>query len=86
MWGIVEDKMYSHKPTDLGHMKQLIELEFPILDADNHLCNAICDTVAERCLMCIEHNGKQFEQFLSMSSNIMFCECNVNNTNNVILA
>jgi hypothetical protein len=64
MWGIVKDKVYSHKPTDLGLMKQLTEHEFHILDADNQLCNAICEAVAERCLMCVEQNRKQFEQFL----------------------
>ena len=42
-------------------MKSLIEKEFISLNSNNELCEEICRSVADRCPMCIENEGKQFE-------------------------
>ena len=42
-------------------MKSLIEQEFISLNSNIELCEEICRSVADRCQMCIDNEGKHFE-------------------------
>ena len=43
------------------YLKSLIKKEFTFLNDNTELCQAICRSVADRCQMCIDAEGKQFE-------------------------
>jgi hypothetical protein len=51
-------------PTDLEHLRTIIEAQFENMDGDKNLCTTIVNCVAERYRRCIEQNGNHFEQFL----------------------
>ncbi|CAF1503241.1 unnamed protein product [Adineta ricciae] len=61
LWGIVKDRVYTEKPRNINHMKSLIQQEFTSLNDVIELCQAICRSVGDRCQMCINNAGKQFE-------------------------
>ena len=44
-------------------LKNLVVSEFRAPNNDTDLCSAICNSVMDRCKMCIEKNGEQLEQF-----------------------
>ncbi len=58
---IIKDRAYAQNPRDINHLKSLIEEEFISLKDNIELCQAICRSVADRCQMCINIDGKQFE-------------------------
>jgi len=61
LWGIMKDRVYAQNPRDLDHLKSLIEEQFRCLNDDIELCQSICRSVADRCQMCMDAQGKQFE-------------------------
>jgi DNA-binding XRE family transcriptional regulator len=63
LWGII-DHVYAARPRDLDHLKLLIEEEFTSLNDNIELCQSICRSVANRCQICINIEGKQFEHLL----------------------
>ena len=63
LWGIIKDGVYAQRPRNVDQLKNLIISEFRTLNNDPDLCSAICNSVMDRCKMCIERNGEQFEQF-----------------------
>ncbi len=64
LWGIVKDCVYAQNRRDINHLKSLIEEEFTSLNNNIELCQTICRSVANRCQMCINTEGKQFEYLL----------------------
>ncbi|CAF3931381.1 unnamed protein product [Rotaria sp. Silwood1] len=50
LWGIIKDRVYAQQPRDVNHLKLLIEQEFTSLNNNIELCQAICRSVADRCL------------------------------------
>jgi hypothetical protein len=64
VWGIMKNKVFSQRLTDLKHPRTIIEAQFENMDEDKNLCTTIVNCVAERCRRCIEHNYKHSEQFL----------------------
>lgn len=63
IWGILKDKVYSEKPRDLNHLKQRINSEFDKLSSNN-ISDIICASVLKRCYMCIENEGRHFENLI----------------------
>ncbi len=61
LWGIMKDRVYAQSPRDVNHLKSLIKQEFISLNDDINLCKAIYRSGADRCQMCINAEGKQFE-------------------------
>ncbi|CAF3041428.1 unnamed protein product [Rotaria sp. Silwood2] len=61
LWGIVKDHVYAQNPRDINNMKSLIEEEFTLLNSNIELCQVICRSVADRCQICLDNEGKQFE-------------------------
>ncbi|CAF3819549.1 unnamed protein product [Rotaria sp. Silwood1] len=61
LWGIMKDRVYAQSPRDVNHLKSLIKQEFTSLNNNIELCQRICQSVAARCQMCINAEGKQFE-------------------------
>ncbi|CAF3181292.1 unnamed protein product [Rotaria sp. Silwood2] len=61
LWGILKDRVYAQNPCNTNHLKSLIEQEFISINDDIELCQKICRSVADRCQMCINTEGKQFE-------------------------
>ena len=61
LWGILKDRVYAQNPCNTDHLKSLIEQEFISINDDIELCQKICRSVADRCQMCINTEGKQFE-------------------------
>lgn len=64
LWGIIKDHVYAQQPSDIDHLKSLIKKEFALINDNIELCRAICRSVANRCQMCIDTDGKQFEHLL----------------------
>ncbi len=64
LWRIIKDRVYAQNPRDINHLKVLIEEEFTSLNENIESCQAICRSVAKRCQMCINMEGKQFEHSL----------------------
>ncbi len=64
LWGIIKDHVYAQQPSDIDHLKSLIKKEFALINDNTELCRAICRSVANRCQMCIDTDGKQFEHLL----------------------
>jgi hypothetical protein len=60
----MKNKDFSQRPTDLEHLRTIIEAQSENMDGGNNLCTTIVNCVAERCRRCIKQNGKHFEQFL----------------------
>jgi hypothetical protein len=61
LWGIIKDRVYVLNPRDINHLKVLIKEEFTSLNDNIESCQAICRSVPNRCQMCIDTEGKQFE-------------------------
>jgi transposase len=61
LWGILKDRVYAQKPRDIDHLKSLIIQEFTLFNDNIELCQSICRSVGDRCQMCIDAEGKQFE-------------------------
>jgi hypothetical protein len=53
--------VYAQNPGDMNHLNALIEEEFTSLNDNIESCQAICRSVANRCQMCINTEGRQFE-------------------------
>jgi transposase len=62
LWGIIKDRVYAQTPRDVNRLKTLIEEQFKLLNDNIELCQSICRSVADRCQMCIDVQGKHFEQ------------------------
>jgi hypothetical protein len=60
----MKNKVLSQRPTDLEHLRTIIEAQFENMDGDKNLCTTIVNCVAERFRRRIEQNGKHFEHFL----------------------
>jgi hypothetical protein len=60
--GIMKDCVHSRNPRDVNHLKSLIEEEFTSLKDNIEFCQTICLSVDNRCQMCLNTEGKQFEQ------------------------
>jgi hypothetical protein len=60
----MKNKVFSQRPTGLEHLRTISETQFENMDGDKNLCTTIVNCIVERCLRCIEQNGKHFEQFL----------------------
>ena len=64
LWGIINDRMHAQNPRDVSHLQSLIEEEFTSLNGNIESCQTICRSVANRCQMCINTEGTQFEHQL----------------------
>ncbi|CAF1410132.1 unnamed protein product [Adineta ricciae] len=64
LWGIIKDRVYTQNPRSVNDMKALIKEEFRSVNDDIKLCQSICRSVASRCQMCTDTEGKQFEHLL----------------------
>ena len=64
LWGIIKNCVYVQKLCDINHLKSLIEEELTSLNNNLESCRAICRSVANRCQICINTEGKQFEHLL----------------------
>ncbi len=62
LWGIVKDRVYIQNSRDVNRLKSLIEQEFTLVNYNIELCQAICRSVADRCQMWKNKEGKQSEQ------------------------
>ncbi|CAF3776126.1 unnamed protein product [Rotaria sp. Silwood1] len=61
LWGIIKDRVYTQNPSNINQLKSLIKQEFTSVNDNIELCQTICRSVADRCQMCINTGGKQFE-------------------------
>ncbi|CAF3513610.1 unnamed protein product [Rotaria socialis] len=52
---------FAQNPRDANHLKSLIKKEFKSLNDNIELCQTTCRSVADRCQMCINAGGTQFE-------------------------
>jgi hypothetical protein len=68
VWGIMKNKVFSQGPTDLEHLRTIIDAQFENTDGHKNLCTTIVNCAAERWRRCIEQNGKHFEQFLQYNT------------------
>ena len=64
LWGVLKDKVYSRKPSTIEELKHVICEEIKAINADKELLQRVCSSVKDRLEVCIEHEGKQIEQFL----------------------
>jgi hypothetical protein len=64
VWGIMKNKDFSQRPTDLEHLQTITETLFENMDGDKNLCTTTVICIVERCRRCNKQNGKHFEQFL----------------------
>ncbi len=67
--------MYAKNPRNVNHLKSLIEEEFTSLNDNIESCQAICRSVANRCQMFINTEGKQFEHLLSKKCPFFLMNC-----------
>ena len=63
LWWIIKDRVYAQCPRTIDQLKNLIVSEIRSLNNGTDLCSAICSSVRDRCKICIERIGEQFEQF-----------------------
>ena len=61
LWGSVKDHVYAQNPSDIKHMRSLIEEEIVSLNSNIELCEEICRSILDRCQMYIDSQAKQFE-------------------------
>ena len=61
MWGHVKHKVYTTKPATIIELRAAIERE--CTDIPIELIRNVLDSVSERCQLCMDHNGHQFEHF-----------------------
>jgi hypothetical protein len=64
--GIMKNKVFSQRPTDLERLRTIIQAQFEKMDGAKNLCTTTVNCIAEHCQRCIEQNGKHFEQFLNI--------------------
>ena len=64
LWRIIKDRVYVKNPRNMNHLKTLIDEKFTSLNDNIESCHSICRSVAKRCKMCINTEGKQFEHLL----------------------
>ncbi|CAF3192571.1 unnamed protein product [Rotaria sp. Silwood2] len=62
--GVMKDHVYAQSPRDINHRKSLTEQQFRSLNNNIELGQSICRSVADRCKMGMDVEGKQFEHFL----------------------
>ncbi|PSN48722.1 hypothetical protein C0J52_08798 [Blattella germanica] len=61
MWGHLKHNLYSMKPATIDELRASIErecAEMPIEMIEN-----IFDSISQRCQLCMDHNGQQFDHF-----------------------
>ena len=61
MWGHVKHKVYTTKPATINELRAAIERE--CADIPIELIRNVLDSISERCQLCMDHNGHQFEHF-----------------------
>ena len=61
-WGVMKDRVYSKKFSDLDELKKAIKKEALALAKDTDLLNKVCYSIADRIHECIEADGGNFEQ------------------------
>jgi hypothetical protein len=59
----MKNKVFAQRPTDLEHLRTIIEAQYENMNGYTNLCTTIVDCVAELYRRCIEQNGTHFEQF-----------------------
>ncbi|CAF5219211.1 unnamed protein product, partial [Rotaria magnacalcarata] len=57
LWGIMKYRVYAQSPRDANHLKSLIKQKITSLNDNIELCQTICQSVADRCQMCINAGG-----------------------------
>ena len=61
-WGVMKDRVYAEKITDLDHLKKLIKREARKIGSDTELLKKVCLSVTGRVQECIATDGGSFEQ------------------------
>lgn len=61
-WGIVKKRVYERNPHTVDELKEYISEVFIEIDADLHLCRAVCQSVLERFEECCNVEGGHFER------------------------
>lgn len=64
LWGILKERVYRRRPQTMANLRDYIIQEFNDLNADKNLLSDICHTVTKRCDLCIQENGRHFENHL----------------------
>lgn len=62
LWGTVKDRVYTEEITDLIHLKSKITAAFRSISRDQMI--GMMKNLKKRALLCIRHNGGNFEQYL----------------------
>ena len=61
-WGVIKDRVYAEKFTDLASLKTAIRREAKKIGNDTELLKKVCLSVTNRVQECIDANGGPFEQ------------------------
>ena len=61
MWGILKEHVYSQDVRTIPELKERIIAEFAALDKNKDLCRRICQSIRRRIQLCIDSEGKHFE-------------------------
>lgn len=57
LWGFLKDRVYSAKCATLDQLKQRIREACAAVTPE--MCKRVCDSVSERCKVCIDRGGQQ---------------------------
>ena len=60
-WGVMKDRVYAEKFTDLAGLKTAIRREAKKISNDTELLKKVCLSVTNRVQECIDANGGPFE-------------------------
>ena len=61
-WGVIKDRVYGEKFTEIESLKAAITREVSIVNGDTNLLQRVCSSVTNRIQECIEVNGGHFEK------------------------
>ena len=61
-WGVIKDRVYGEKFTEIESLKAAIAREVSIVNGDTDLLQRVCASVTNRIQQCIEVNGGHFEK------------------------
>ena len=61
-WGVIKDRVYGEKFTEIESLKAAIAREVSIVNGDTDLLQRVCASVTNRIQECIEVNGGHFEK------------------------
>ncbi|XP_076028557.1 uncharacterized protein LOC143017694 [Oratosquilla oratoria] len=65
-WGMLKEKVYSMKITDLNHMRERITSQCAEIDGNESLFHRVHLNFVKRIKLCIENNGNHVETFINI--------------------